>query len=1023
MQPMPQTGARRLDDAVTPEATFGLRLRRAREQEGVSLREMARRLTRSHSNLWDYERGHRLATAEVATEYERELGLAPGELQGPLEAARREVYGMDRDRRRPFRPPAPVLRAPNPPLASGNGGRADIRLGGPFVGRDQEMATAQAWLEEAEAGEPRIILLRGAAGIGKSTLLAHVLDGVRRKGWLVLSGSCLQGARIAYLPLATALTPLRPDRRLSGVAPAALSELFLGEADGSSGVEPDIAADRRHLSLFVAITRALLEAADQGPILLAIEDLHWADDSTLAFLEHVAAVASQTSALTPVPLVIMLTSRRPQEGEPAWRATQRLKREAICRELALKGLDSLQINQLIKEIGQARPTPRLLQSIAEASQGNPLLLRSILDRLMADGAVTVEGNLLATQDPHLPAVALDLDAELEARLERVDPDCRDLLNWAALVGDGQLVAVLHAVTSYEEEAFDQAMELAATARVLYEEGDSYRFDHPELREVLYAKMSSRQRRRRHLAIAGRLEDRFGGSSRDISAAVAHHLSLAGPEASPADLARTARTAAEQSFAVAAWSDAAAYYDLCLTSGAAAEDEAHLLWRAGLAHFRNLDHREAQRRLTRAVELARAAADERLWGRAVLALTKSRVVGGSWLGADIDLEPLQDFIRNSHGDTADLRARAHSQISDAHWAMFDFPAGFHQAQLALETAAGLTDHEVTAEVELSLSVQHLAALQLDQAEVHLENCRRSAVRLSDTWGKAWAASRLPLLRWCRGDLGHADQEAVRAIAMAAEYFDWAEASLATACRVAVAVAQGRLAQAERLGTLAHQQYLRSDYAWTLLVLAPALICGRAYRGEVARVDESIAMVAQAGIDSPWPRLASRAILGELDEVKAGLAGQNVDASLRSSYSVFDLGFAAMQVEVCDVTGDAGLARAALAPLEAAHRAGFAQSLGWIASVPRLLGVVCRCLGRYQEAETWLRTALAQAEKAPAPAEVGRAQLNLAEVLRAQGDEAGAAGAIDRAAADFRHFGLAALLNRSERLRLDGPHARS
>ncbi len=201
-----------------------------------------------------------------------------------------------------------------------------------------------------------------------------------------------------------------------------------------------------------------------------------------------------------------------------------------------------------------------------------MLLRSLLDRLIADGTVTVEGGLLASQDTHLPAVALDLDAELEARLERVDPDCRDLLNWAALVGDGQPVAVLQAVTDYEEGVFDAAMDLAAAARVLYEDGDRCRFDHPELREVLYAKMSSRQRRRRHLAVAQRLEHRFRGNSREISSAVAHHLSLAGPEASPADLARSARAAAEQSFEVAAWSDAAAYYDLCLAAGAAAEDE-------------------------------------------------------------------------------------------------------------------------------------------------------------------------------------------------------------------------------------------------------------------------------------------------------------------------------------------------------------------------------------------------------------------------------------------------------------------
>ena len=110
LQPTSQTGDT-LAEAVTPEAAFGRRLRQARERQGISLREMGRRLTRSHSNLWDYERGHRLATVEVAGEYERELGLVNGELQEPLETARRAVYGEHRDRRRPFRPPAP---APSP---------------------------------------------------------------------------------------------------------------------------------------------------------------------------------------------------------------------------------------------------------------------------------------------------------------------------------------------------------------------------------------------------------------------------------------------------------------------------------------------------------------------------------------------------------------------------------------------------------------------------------------------------------------------------------------------------------------------------------------------------------------------------------------------------------------------------------------------------------------------------------------------------------------------------------------------
>ena len=142
----------------------------------------------------------------------------------------------------------------------------------------------------------------------------------------------------------------------------------------------------------MAAGRAILEAADEQPLILAIEDLHWADDSTLGFLELLAAVATQQSALTPVPLAVILTSRQTHDGDAAWRVTQRIRREVTCRELELTGLDSLQVNQVVTELGNGRPSPRLLDSISNASRGNPLLLRSLLDRLIDDGTIVGDGS-------------------------------------------------------------------------------------------------------------------------------------------------------------------------------------------------------------------------------------------------------------------------------------------------------------------------------------------------------------------------------------------------------------------------------------------------------------------------------------------------------------------------------------------------------------------------------------------------------------------------------------------------------
>jgi predicted ATPase len=492
-------------DTVTPEAEFGMRLRKAREQQGISLREMARRLTRAHSNLWDYERGHRLATVEIAAEYERHLSLPEGQLRMPLEQARRAVYGAGRDRRRPFRPPPPLLPPAVLPQQPPRSDRAELRPRGPFVGRDDELGPIRFWLDEVRAGEPRVIVLRGDAGIGKSTLLAHVLADARSAGWRTLCGSCRQGARIPYLPLASALAAFGAGRRSSSGSPSMLLDTLLGEGGHPTEVLSESAADRRHLSLYVAITRAVLEAADQQPLILAIEDLHWADESTLGVLEHLAAVATQQSALTPLPIALILTTRRPPEGDLPWRVAQRMKREITYRELDLSALDDLDINRVITEVSKARPSPRLLRSVSSASQGNPLLLRSLLDGLLADGALTVHGGLLSSIDPPLPTTALDLDAELGARLDRVGGACDDLLRWAAILGDGQSLSALPAVAGYGDAEFDQMIGAAVEARVLHEDGDSYRYDDPEMREMLSAKVPRRQLARRHLEVAERLE--------------------------------------------------------------------------------------------------------------------------------------------------------------------------------------------------------------------------------------------------------------------------------------------------------------------------------------------------------------------------------------------------------------------------------------------------------------------------------------------------------------------------------------
>jgi transcriptional regulator with XRE-family HTH domain len=126
---------------MRPEARLGIALRRAREDRGLSLRALARRLCRSHSTLVEYERGHRLAPLDVVEAYEAELGVAPGTLVALHEQARVQLYGEDRSHRRTY-VLRPALHAPNQlPAHTPH-----------FVGRDDRLGQLSALLETSTQG-------------------------------------------------------------------------------------------------------------------------------------------------------------------------------------------------------------------------------------------------------------------------------------------------------------------------------------------------------------------------------------------------------------------------------------------------------------------------------------------------------------------------------------------------------------------------------------------------------------------------------------------------------------------------------------------------------------------------------------------------------------------------------------------------------------------------------------------------------------------------------------------------------
>jgi predicted ATPase len=169
----------------------------------------------------------------------------------------------------------------------------------PFIGRVDELGLLRRYLDGALAGHPRIVLLSGDAGVGKSRLLSEAMVAATEAGVEVLFGTCYEDGGIPYLALATALRRVDHEgaRRLD---PRRRTEPV-------QGADPE-SAEAGRLQLYLDVTAALVDTAADRPTLLVIDDVHWADDASADLLRHVVLSSVHEATLAELPLLVVLSA-------------------------------------------------------------------------------------------------------------------------------------------------------------------------------------------------------------------------------------------------------------------------------------------------------------------------------------------------------------------------------------------------------------------------------------------------------------------------------------------------------------------------------------------------------------------------------------------------------------------------------------------------------------------------------------------------------------------------------------------
>jgi DNA-binding CsgD family transcriptional regulator len=406
---------------------------------------------------------------------------------------------------------------------------------GTLVGRDAELARLRGLLQDAAAGRAVTGLVSGDAGIGKSRLVAEAMQIAERDGFTVLCGQCAEiGDSVPYLPFADAFRAVPPHIEKAIKARPVLSRL-LPDGDGQDQ-EADWAGLARQ-QMFGAVLSLLSELAVDGPVLLVIEDLHWADATTRHLVTFLARMLHRERvAIIGTYRGDDLHRRHPLRGVIA-----ELLRLPMVALVELGPLSAAALSEILSNVPNA-PLPlsaATLNSLVERAEGNAYY---------AEELVTASSCTEGTLPTGLAALLL-------SRVERVSDAAQQVLRAAAVAGGGA-DDLVRAASGLPDDAYEEAVREAAGHQLLAPDGpDGYRFRHALLREAVYGDLMPGERTRLHARLASLLSDVPGAA-----AELAHH-SMASHDI-PGAFAASVRAGAEAE-RLGAPAEAHRHYDLAL----------------------------------------------------------------------------------------------------------------------------------------------------------------------------------------------------------------------------------------------------------------------------------------------------------------------------------------------------------------------------------------------------------------------------------------------------------------------------
>jgi class 3 adenylate cyclase/tetratricopeptide (TPR) repeat protein len=522
----------------------------------------------------------------------------------------------------------PVLAHPVRELEGVSDALPETAAPSTLVGRDEELAAAAEAVDAVREGSGGVLVVSGDAGIGKTRLAAELrarFDAAGGTG-LWLTGRCVSyGESVPYWPFRALLRDwLRRDADTEGDVGetlrarlaallgerAAEVEPLLGAVLGLTGGEEDPSEELQR-RIHDAVALVLGRLAVEGPVVVCVDDAHWADASSLALVERLLELCDEE------PVLLVLCARAEREGA-WWRTRERVLRELPhrARELALEALGETVDAALLEALVGAGTLPdELARRLLARAEGNPFYLEELVHSMVDAGAlVPANGGLAFDRDVPVE-VPETVEKVVLARIDRLDAEAREVLAAAAVLGRQFTLGLLEAVAS-DPRAIRGALRTLQRAELVREGArwpePVFRFRHSLIQEAAYRSLLRRRRQELHRRAAEGIEGQGAERADALVGMLALHWEAAGDD----ERALTAhRRAAEAALRLFALEEAIEHWtgvlDAAERLGRPSTDAAVLdahRWRGAL-HYGRGELGAARRDLETGLAGARAAADD------------------------------------------------------------------------------------------------------------------------------------------------------------------------------------------------------------------------------------------------------------------------------------------------------------------------------------------------------------------------------------------------------------------------------